>query len=56
MTCLGLVALPAIHGPHLWLGLPSLLWWTVIFGVLLISAVLGVFEIVREGNEAGDEE
>jgi len=55
VACLGLFALPVVNGMHLWLGLPSLLWWMVIFGVLLVSAVLGVFEIVRERDEPSDE-
>jgi hypothetical protein len=54
VACLGVVAVPAISGPHLWLGLPSLLWWTVIFGVLLISAILGVFEATRGPEGDGE--
>lgn len=55
VACLGLVAVPAINGQHLWLGLPSLLWWTAVMGIVLVSAVLGVFEIVGEHQEPGDQ-
>jgi hypothetical protein len=55
VACLGLVTVPAVNGPRLWLGLPSLLWWTAVFGVVLVTAVLGVFEIVGEQQEPGEE-
>lgn len=44
VACLGLVVLPFVNGPHLWLGLPSLLWWTVGFGVILPTLIMLLFE------------
>ena len=61
-TALGLVPpilliigmlLPAVNGPHLWLGLPSLLWWLAGFAVS-VSVVLVFIEKLRP--EAGDGE
>lgn len=38
------VWLPQINGPHLWLGLPSILWWTCVPGSLLITPLLWLFD------------
>ena len=40
----GLVWLPQINGPHLWLGLPSILWWTCVPGSLLITPLLWIYD------------
>ncbi|MBY8859085.1 hypothetical protein K7711_21610 [Nocardia sp. CA2R105] len=50
LYALGL-ALPAVNGPQLWLGLPSLMWWVCLCAVS-VSAVL----VVVERSKGGDEE
>lgn len=42
--------LPALNGPHLFLGIPSILWWTCVPGSLLVTVVL----IVIEGTRSDD--
>lgn len=37
---------PAIDGPHLWLGIPSLMWWICVAAVS-VTAVLALFERAR---------
>lgn len=50
------MCLPAVNGPHLWLGLPSLMWWLA--GVAVsVTVVLAVLERTRREPataEAGD--
>jgi hypothetical protein len=46
VVVIGLLAtvwLPFVNGPHLWLGIPSLMLWTIIW-VLLLSAALAWLE------------
>ena len=43
------IAVPAVNGPHVWLGLPSLVWWMVV-SALSVSAVLAYFERARAGG------
>jgi len=51
------VWLPQINGPHLWLGLPSILWWTCVPGSLLITPLLWIFDRWQEkDNPDPDEE
>lgn len=42
------VWLPQINGPHLWLGIPSILWWTCVPGSLLITPLLLAFQRWQE--------
>jgi hypothetical protein len=37
---------PAINGPHLWLGIPSLMWWICVAAVS-VTVVLAFFERAR---------
>lgn len=46
--------LPAINGPHLWFGLPSVLLWTCLPGSALVSVVLLVIERTRTDRTAQD--
>lgn len=39
--------LPILNGPHLFLGLPTIMWWTCIPGSLMISLVLAIVEFTR---------
>lgn len=50
------VWLPAINGPHLWLGVPSILWWTCVPGSILITPLLLLFDRWKEREEAEDAE
>lgn len=47
--------LPAINGPHLWFGVPSILWWTTLPGSVLVSLVLLYIELTRDDDEEQDE-
>ncbi len=47
--------LPALNGPHLWLGLPTILWWTTIPGSALVTVVLLLIEQTRTDNEEQDD-
>lgn len=49
LYALGL-ALPAVNGPHLWLGLPSLMWWVCLCTVS-VSVVLATVERFRGGDQ-----
>ncbi|MFB6679536.1 hypothetical protein ACFCWG_45585 [Streptomyces sp. NPDC056390] len=43
------LSLRAINGPHLWLGIPSLVWWLA--GLTLsVSAVLAILELRNTGE------
>ena len=44
------LTLPAVNGPHVWLGLPSLAWW-MLLSALSVTAVLAYFEKARGGDE-----
>ena len=46
--------LPALNGPHLWLGLPAILWWTTIPGSALVTVVLLVVERTRTDDAEQD--
>jgi len=37
------LCLPAVNGPHLWLGIPSLMWWMAGLAVS-VTVVLALFE------------
>lgn len=39
--------LPIFNGPHLFLGMPAILWWTCVPGSLLITVVLVIIEKTR---------
>lgn len=39
--------LPIFNGPHLFLGMPTILWWTCVPGSLLITVVLVIIEKIR---------
>lgn len=43
--------LPAINGPHLWFGLPSVLWWTCLPGSALVSVILLIVERSRTDRD-----
>jgi hypothetical protein len=43
------VFLPAVNGPHLWLGIPSLMWW-VIGSAVSVSVVLWILERRNAGD------
>ncbi|HWC83546.1 MAG TPA: hypothetical protein VG756_26615 [Pseudonocardiaceae bacterium] len=45
--------LPAVNGPHLWLGLPSLMWWLAGFAV---SVTVALALIEKLHPESGDSE
>lgn len=47
VAAFGLQWLPIFNGPHLFLGIPSILWWTCIPGSLLVSLMLGIVEWTR---------
>ncbi len=51
----GLQWLPALNGPHLWLGLPAILWWTTIPGSALVTVVLLLVEKTRTDDAEQDE-
>lgn len=40
--------LPAINGPHLWLGLPSLMVW-IVFWTLTVTPFLLLYERLSQG-------
>ena len=44
------LAVPAVDGPHVWLGLPSLVWWMCVCAVS-VTAVLAFYEKSRRGDE-----
>ncbi|HET8602072.1 MAG TPA: hypothetical protein VFL99_17230 [Segeticoccus sp.] len=46
--------LPALNGPHLWLGLPAILWWTTIPGSALVTVVLLLIEQTRTDDAEQD--
>jgi hypothetical protein len=46
------LTLPSVNGAHVWLGLPSLVWWMVLSAVS-VTAVLAYFE---RAHELGGEE
>jgi hypothetical protein len=48
LYALGL-AVPAVNGPHVWLGLPSLMWWVCLCAVS-VTAVLLIIERLRGGD------
>ena len=39
--------LPIFNGPHLFLGLPTILWWTCVPGSLLVTGILLIIEKTR---------
>ncbi|WP_210604110.1 hypothetical protein [Brevibacterium oceani] len=43
--------LPIFNGPHLFLGLPTILWWTCIPGSLLVTGILLIIEKTRPDLE-----
>ncbi|WP_181274058.1 hypothetical protein [Brevibacterium oceani] len=43
--------LPIFNGPHLFLGLPAILWWTCIPGSLLVTGILLIIEKTRPDLE-----
>lgn len=43
--------LPIFNGPHLFLGLPAILWWTCVPGSLFITVVLVIIEKTRPDLE-----
>ncbi|WP_166968967.1 hypothetical protein [Brevibacterium atlanticum] len=43
--------LPILNGPHLFLGLPAILWWTCIPGSLLVTGILLIIEKTRPDLE-----
>ncbi|WP_347351083.1 hypothetical protein [Intrasporangium sp.] len=55
MVCAYLLQwLPALNGPHLWLGLPTILWWTTVPGSALVTLVLVFVERTRVDDEEQD--
>lgn len=43
------LCLPAVNGPHLMLGIPTLMWWLV--GLTLsVSSVLAILELLNTGE------
>lgn len=40
---------PAINGPHLWLGIPSLMWW-ICAAAVSVTVVLAFFERAGRGE------
>ncbi|MDN5797949.1 MAG: hypothetical protein L0H79_19695 [Intrasporangium sp.] len=46
--------LPALNGPHLWLGLPTILWWTTVPGSALVVLVLVFIEQTRTDDDEQD--
>lgn len=47
----GLQWIPALNGPHLWFGLPTILWWTTIPGSALVTVVLLLVERTRTDDD-----
>lgn len=43
--------LPIFNGPHLFLGLPAILWWTCVPGSLLVTGILLIIEKTRPDLE-----
>lgn len=43
--------LPILNGPHLFLGLPTILWWTCVPGSLLVTGILLIIEKTRPDLE-----
>ncbi|MFI8598141.1 hypothetical protein GMA10_12365 [Kocuria koreensis] len=39
--------LPIFNGPHLFLGIPTIMWWTCVPGSLMVSLVLAIVEFTR---------
>ena len=46
--------LPPLNGPPLWLGLPTLLWWTPFPGSALVTLVLLLVERTRTDDDEQD--
>ena len=46
--------LPALNGPHLWLGLPTILWWSTVPGSALVTVVLLLVERTRTDDAEQD--
>lgn len=46
--------LPPLNGPHLWLGLPPILWWTMIPGSAMVTLVLLFVEHTRTDDDEQD--
>ncbi|WP_030014124.1 MULTISPECIES: hypothetical protein [Micrococcales] len=54
VAAFGLQWLPIFNGPHLFLGLPTIMWWTCLPGSLLVSLMLGIVEWTRTDSAEQD--
>lgn len=48
------VAIPAVNSAHLWLGVPSLILWSLI-GVALLTPALVIVEFTGRGRKTEDD-
>lgn len=47
LCAFGLQWLPIINGPHLWVGLPTMLWWSTVPSATVVTLVLLLIEKTR---------
>lgn len=50
IAAFGLQWLPIFNGPHLFFGLPTILWWSCVPGSALVTLVLVIVENTRTDN------